>query len=290
MPQSGLPLIPEPWRPMVLDPDLRWQEAGTGRLCKALRSEIRRGLGIRKHGDGDTHVLEEEASDFILERLPARLEKASGVSKAFLAITFSRLLDDFRDHAFGTHEPPAEVQRLGGVWIDIFRWRCQQGMELPELLSMLEQHRGLSRAEAMRYLQEVRALTIRTGCGHARAQAEDVSELSEVLAGDPEEDPLALLSGGEEEQRRGTLLMALRKRLHLTPRQVNAILASGRFERHHEPTEALVLHLCFVESLSAARVAQLLSMEPRRVQRIREDALRRLAEDFQHWAYIASES
>lgn len=274
-------MTPEAWRPLVHGNHPEALRTGHGPLSPRLVREIERGLGVAgARESGDVHLLVEEAEGWIYPRLISRLEKARKVSSSFLAVTFTRLLDDFRDHAFGTHNPPAEVARLGGPHLAIFRHLCQQRLAVSEVIAILDIEFGIELKEAMQLVAEVRSLTRRTGCGRAPPMEADPEEVLAGIADDALNDPAERAAEREKKRDRQDLLLAVRDRLRLTDQDMARLLAMGDHARHHPPTEAIVLHLCFVLDYSCARIAPMLGLPEKTVQRIREDGLARFREAF----------
>ncbi len=84
-----------------------------------------------------------KASMFVLEKLEKdnwkRIRKFQGKSKfsTFLSATTRRLLEDFSRKQFGYIRPPEWVKRLGGLWIEIFRYLCLDRYTVPETVESM---------------------------------------------------------------------------------------------------------------------------------------------------------
>jgi RNA polymerase sigma factor (sigma-70 family) len=216
--------------------------------------------------------LAQEAVSFALDGLQAanwqRLQSFSGKSRfsTFLSSVVLRLFEDFARKRFGRLRPPIWLQKLGGIWLTLFRLLCQERLSRHEAVDNLAINRGHNRQE----LEET-AATI-TGeihdCGHARghSQATEQEDLDYHAANKNQrhDDCESRLNSREKKLIFSSIFT------HLTSNRQDTELAkmfSGllQHEIKLKPQEKLLLKLCFQDGVAISEAGRMLGLSTHQV-------------------------
>ena len=136
-------------------------------------------------------VLAEEAALFVMDGLARddwqRLQAFTGRATlaTYVGALTLRLLEDFARIRFGRVKPPLWIQRLGGIWLTLFRLLCLERFSPDEAVAIIgNRHPGQERVRRLQGLADVR----------------DVRDAGSRLGnGDGDRRPERVLQGGEEE-------------------------------------------------------------------------------------------
>ncbi len=231
---------------------------------------------------------------FALDGLQAnnwqRLHSFSGRSSfsTFLSSVVLRLFEDFSRKRFGRLRPPGWLQKLGGIWLTLFRLLCQQRHSQPEAVDSLAINHGHNRKE----LEEVAATIVREihDCGHARGHSRatkqenlDQHAAEKTARYDDSENQL-----GSKEKK--LLFSAI----------FTHLIGSNQDSSHAEmfanvkqgiilaPQEKLLLQLCFQDGVQVSKAGQMLDLTPHQAHGRLRRLLARIRKDLEK-AGIAEE-
>lgn len=235
----------------------KWQKEITDQLDLIDR------LAARRFIDAN---LAQEAVAFALDALQAnswqRLQSFSGRSSitTFLSSVVLRLFEDFSRKRFGRLRPPHWLQKLGGIWLTLFRLLCQERYAKSEAVDNLTITHGHDRQE----LEEA-ATTILAeihDCGHAKghsqAMEQDKLDYQSALQ-HPPDDSESRLSNKEKNLLFSTIFAHLVGKGQGTTLSTtfSKVLQSGIFLT---PPEQLLLQLCFQDGVPVSEAGRMLGL------------------------------
>jgi hypothetical protein len=218
------------------------------------------------------------------------LESYTGKSQPGTCLTsvFCRLLEDYSRARFGRPRPPIWLNRLGELWMRVYKMLCLERMEAASIADRLTVRGTRQETEVRRTIAVIRARI--PDCGQSRGeiamenptetleseQAEDtnpeselslheLSELMRALSGFP--GPNAIEVASDADPRAATAAPSLARRL-----------ANLRGALDLDDEERLILKLLYQDGRTVAAAADALRMPEHQVRRKRERAVSRLRE------------
>lgn len=80
------------------------------------------------------------AFDVLAEGNWQRLSRFSGRSspRTFLVSAFMNAVEDFVRKRYGRRRPPKWIERLGGIWIDVYTWLCLDRLDARAVIERLQ--------------------------------------------------------------------------------------------------------------------------------------------------------
>jgi DNA-directed RNA polymerase specialized sigma24 family protein len=228
------------------------------------------------------------AFDRISENDWRLLESYTGRAQpgTYLTAVFCRLLEDYSRARYGRPRPPAWLQRMGELWLRIYRMLCLERVEPESIVDSIALRAGRPRGDVRQTIATIRARI--PDCGQARgevAMADPADAHEETDAANPESE-LA-------RQELTELLRTLRSVLSaadaapVAPRNPSsggpdpsrvpspALLRSAL---QLDDEERLVLRLLYQDGRTVADAARALHLPEHQVRRKRERAVSRLRE------------
>ena len=205
-------------------------------------------------------VLAEEAALFVLEKLQAdesrQLQGYNGKSRfsSYLAVVTSRLLEDFSRQRFGRLRPPAWLQRLGSLWLSLYRLLCLQRHSLPEAVEIMVLHHSLARQRSEEMAQTI--LGKIPQCGQQQGSRSGL-QAEEQAHPDP---------GPEQEKEETEQLQAMTLLYQLIMGKPTSSDSSAFFtaltslDFQLSGQESLLLKLCFTENKKVSEASRLLGL------------------------------
>ncbi len=233
--------------------------------------------------------LSEEAAFFVLDQLEQndwhRVRGFQGKSKfsSFLAVLSNRLLNDFSRKKFGRVRPPVWVKKLGGIWLEVFKWLCLERLTPSETVVTMQCEVPDRSAQEIEEAAHTILLKI-SSCGEMRGKEEQVD--NEVLDYLDQEGGDASSSIEDTLQHRDQELMldALFQDLLAEDQQCDTLhagvqrLQEAGIELTHE--DRLLLRLRFSEGMTFQAVGDLLGINEQKVRRKIKSLLEMLRENF----------
>jgi RNA polymerase sigma factor (sigma-70 family) len=223
-------------------------------------------------------VLAEEACTHVLSHLSAdgwkRLGMFGGRSApgTFLTACMRNALEDFSHARFGKPRPPAWLVRLGGLWLQVFKWLCLERTPEPAISDRLAASQESTPEQVRSMVRTIRAR--HPNCG----QSLHISSLDEIndSEGRAPIDPVALDAEPEARESRSRVeqaLLALAQMLGETPTQL-PILARADLSVSDE--ETILLRLIYVDGMKLAEAARAVQAPEHTVRRQLQRCLTRL--------------
>lgn len=248
-----------------------------GQLAMAHWETINR-LARRRFPQG---ALAEEAALFVLEALARddwqKLSAFTGRSQlsTYVTAVSLRLLEDFGRSRFGRIKPPLWLQRLGGMWLTLFRLLCLERFSPAEAAALIgnRQPGEVEAAERAAYqiLGEI------PDCGSRRGEPTELDEDAlprETSQPSPQEQQLEAADEQEVFAVLGRLVFGDQQGPD-TPRLLARLTATPL---HLDPQERLLLSLCFRDGLPVAEAGRMLGFNRHQAH----GRLRRLLERIRH--------
>lgn len=229
-----------------------------------------------------------EASMFVLTKLEEdnwkRIRSFQGKAQfsTFITVLTKRLLEDFSRKKFKRIRPPQWLKKLGGLWLEVFRYLCLDRYTVPETVeSMVSSVPGRSREEIEDAAQTVLLKIHDCGAYHgAEFQTED-SELEQ--AAHSTKDHSSQEDTVYEKDSRLLFEVIFQNFLDDPPNSssldmVNEQLSSMKICLR--PTERLLLRMRFVEGMSVSAGCRKLGLDEYKGRKVLRDCLTTLREQF----------
>ena len=229
-----------------------------------------------------------QASMFVLEKLEnndwEKVRSFKGKSKfsTFLAATTRRLLEDFSRSQFGRIRPPLWLQKLGGLWLEIFRYLCLDRYTVPETVeSIVTSVPTRSREEVEEAAQTILLKIHDCGSYHGtefQAKDSELEHAEYTRTGHSsqdddifEKDATALFE---------VIFQTLRGDTHVRPsfNSLNNQLSTLKISL--SSTEQLLLKMRFIEGMSVSAACRTLNLKDYEGRKILNNCLQTLREIF----------
>ncbi len=253
------------WQTFFFTPDNDWPS----RLLKLARRRF-----------PQDEVLAEEACTHVLGHLSADGWKRLGVfggraaPGTFLTACMRNALEDFSHARFGKPRPPAWLDRLGGLWLQVFKWLCLERRPEPAIADRLVESRESTVEDVRSMVRTIRAR--HPNCGQ-RLHIDSLDERQ-----DDEDraaiDPVAVDAEPEAQQRRSRVeqtLLALAQLLGQTPARLPGLV---RADLSISDEETVLLRLIHVDGMKLAEAARALHLPEHTARRQLQRCLARLRE------------
>jgi DNA-directed RNA polymerase specialized sigma24 family protein len=229
-------------------------------------------------------VLAEEAALFVMDGLARddwqRLQAFTGRSTlaTYVGALTLRLLEDFARIRFGRVRPPLWIQRLGGIWMTLFRLLCLERFSPDEAVAMVGNHHPgqdrVAEEAAFRILGEIPT------CGEHRGETDELHE--ETTLPPSEDDCSAQEQKMEAEERRQLFTLLGRMLFDAAEEGEDQRLLERVAEVgiRLEPMERLLLQLCYRDGVAVAEAGRMLGLNRHQVHGRLRRLLERLRQDF----------
>jgi RNA polymerase sigma factor (sigma-70 family) len=215
------------------------------------------------------------------------LENYTGTARpgTYLTAVFCRLLEDYSRARFGRPRPPTWLNRMGELWMRIYRMLCLERMEPGSIVDRLAAGDARSHTEVQRTIAVIRARI--PDCGQSRGEV-SMANPTEALES---EQGATTNPESELSQRELTeLLRALRgllgssaeaarnpdSRAEAAASSLAARFAKLRDSLELDDEERLILKLVYQDGRTVAAAAEALDLPEHQVRRRRERAVARL--------------
>ncbi len=229
-------------------------------------------------------VLAEEAALFVMDGLARddwqRLQAFTGRSTlaTYVGALTLRLLEDFARIRFGRVKPPLWIQRLGGIWLTLFRLLCLERFSPDEAVAIIgNRHPGQERVAEKAAFQILGEIPT---CGEHR---EETTEFNEATTPSPSATDCSAQEHKVEAEERRQLFTLLGRMLFdaaeegADQRLLERVAAIGL---RLEPMERLLLQLCYRDGVAVAEAGRMLGLNRHQVHGRLRRLLERLRQDF----------
>lgn len=201
----------------------------------------------------------EEAALYVLEVLSEdgwrRLQNFSGKAKftTYFTTVVYRLLEDYSRKRFGRNSTPQWIKRLGSFWITLYRLLCLERFPFNEAVLLAEARLS---SDSSFNLEDAAAEILGrvVNCGETHLEVHD-----EHAVATSHETPFSKASNSEQEviqQILGHIFFGDT----LTEEQQAAMIKIFTVELTLQPTEQLLLKLCYREGLSQVEAGKMLGL------------------------------
>lgn len=263
------------WQAFVFDSSANWIDRLTA-------------IARRRFGNGS---IADEAFNFAFERLSAdnwnMLTQFSGRAHpgTFLVTVFTNELEDFARRKFGRPRPPAWLERLGDLWLRIFKLLCLERQEPETIVDRLCAGQLRDPNDIRQIIKTVRGKI--SDCG--KRTGEMVTDQVPDMGGDIDAvaDPETIITRTDLAMLFRVLNSVLRGDVNAEPPHVSAAadtlahtafgkLASLRDALTLSAEECLILRQIYQDNVSISAVARGLRQPDHQVRRNAQRAVTRL--------------
>ena len=200
-------------------------------------------------------VLADEAVVFVLDTLQAdqgkRVASYTGEARftSYLSAVVMRLFEDFSRKKFGRLRPPAWLNRLGGMWLVLFKLLCMERKSFPQAVDEMVAYHHLSAETADHMGSTILAEVV--DCGHRRGQTiplEDDMQPTDGLE----------ISGKLEEQEQALLFKTLFH--HITGQDSVSSVDLFDLDFKLSGQEKILLKLCYQDGINVSKAGEMVGL------------------------------